>query len=82
MTISAEDKEELLKYIELLKSNIRHVENNIGKFESIVIALSYEPCLICKRCVKHPCNNVENYMESGPWDYNCEALIWPERFEE
>lgn len=82
MTISAEDKRELLKYVTHLQVRLSDDLKKINAFESIIVALSYEPCLICKRRVKNPCNTIENYMESGPWDYNCEALIWPERFEE
>lgn len=42
---------------------------------------NFTPCLVCNRRVKYPCHTMDSYMESGPWDYACEAYLWPERFQ-
>jgi hypothetical protein len=38
-------------------------------------------CRKCARFVKSPCNDAEGFHTEGPWDYSCEGIFYPERYQ-
>lgn len=40
-----------------------------------------EQCRSCSRWVKSACHDGTGFQENGPWDYSCEANLFPWRFE-
>lgn len=58
-----------------LKEYAEAVVRGVDAQLRLIMKLKLRPCNACGRRVTTPCDNAENYYESGPWDFACEDLI-------
>jgi hypothetical protein len=82
MIISDEELDLLSKYTANYKIKLMEADNALHLLSDFVGTLKLKPCDICQRRVAHPCDTVENFMESGPWDYACDMRINPSKYED